>query len=103
MEDKKVEWVEITGDSEIWHPEEKGESIEGIVKEIRQGQYGLQIILLSKDNKEHITPSHKVLQSRLSNVKVNEVIKIIFEGKELPKTKGQKETMLYKVLRAKQE
>lgn len=99
--DKKIEWEEMSGSSDLWQPKEKGDSIEGVVKEIREGQYGRQIIIVTKNNEEFSTPSHKVLQSRLSNIKVNEVVKVIFEGEELPTIKGRKGTMIYKVLRAK--
>lgn len=97
-----MEWEELPGSSDIWQPKNKGEFIEGSVKEVRDTQYGKQIVILSANNQEFTTPSHKVLQARLSNVKVNEVVKIVFEGQDLPKVKGQSGTMLYKVFRAKQ-
>ena len=97
-----MEWEELPGTSAIWHPEKKGDAIEGTVIKIEETQYGKQITL-EKDNVQFITPSHKVLQSRLSNVKVEDYIKIVFEGQELPTTKGKQGTMIYKVLRGKRE
>jgi len=96
-----MEWEELSGNSDLWLPKTKMETIEGVVKEKKDNQYGVQVVLISKDNKEYVTPSHKVLQCKLSNVKVNDFIKIVYMGQELPKVKGQSGTMLYNVLRAK--
>jgi len=46
---------------------------------------------------EHRTPSHKVLQSRMAKIVVNDKIKIVYEKEEPPKLKGQNPTKIYAV------
>lgn len=100
MEKKEMEfgvWVENEGSQGIWLPKEKGDVLQGKVVELRQGIYGIQ--LLVKDEKENIqtTPSHKALQSRLGGIQVGDFVRIVLQGTDLPKVKGHKPTMLYKV------
>lgn len=90
------EWKEIE-DSNFWNPEKEGEEIEGIIISIQNEEFGIKVTLETKDKKNIILPSHKVLQNRLSNCKAGDVIKVIFKGKELPKIKGHNPTNIYKV------
>jgi hypothetical protein len=90
-------WEEVKGESNVWLPEEK-ESIEGFIMSIVQGQYGLQATIKG-EKQEWTTPSHKVLQTRLSGCKVGDYVKITFEKEELPKVKGQKPTKIYSIQR----
>jgi hypothetical protein len=47
----------------------------------------------------HVTPSHKVLQSRITHWVLGDKVKIKFVKQELPKVKGQNGAMLYEVWR----
>lgn len=95
------EWVEIKGESNMWLPARAGDSIEGIIISITQGQYGVQAVIEDKEGKHIALPSHKVLQNRIVNCKVGELIKVIYEKEELPKVRGQNPTKIYKVLTKK--
>jgi hypothetical protein len=100
-EETKMEtngWEEVRGTSAIWTPEKAGDSIEGTIKEIKMGQYGLQAVITNGD-KTWTTPSHKVLQNRLADCKVGEYIKITFEKEELPTVKGRQGTNIYSIKR----
>lgn len=91
-------WEEVKGSSAIWFPEKIGDSIEGVIKEIKEGQYGIQATLVNGD-KIWTTPSHKVLQNRLSECKIGEYIKIVYEKEELPTVKGRQGTKIYSIKR----
>lgn len=83
--------------SNLWLPTAKGDTIEGNVQEKKMGQYGDQWIIKQRNGEILATPSHKVLQSRMQNINKGDQIKIVFEGTELPKVKGQNPTQMYKV------
>lgn len=91
-------FVEVEGELDIWLPKEKEEFIEGEVVEISDGQYGRQITLKNEAGDTNTTPSHKVLQSRLSEIKMGDWIRVVYKGEELPKLKGHNPTKIYKVL-----
>lgn len=91
------EWIESKGDSGIWLPETKGDTLEGEVNEIKSGPYGAQLTLEKADGDKVTTPSHKVLQYRIGSVKVGDFVRIVYAGTELPKVKGQNPTRLYSV------
>lgn len=91
-------WEEMKGTSSIWLPSKAGESIEGAIIALSQGQYGVQASIENKSG-VLLTPSHKVLQARLADCKIDDVIKIIFEREDLPTVKGRQGTKIYKVLR----
>lgn len=93
------EWEEIKGNSGLWIPEKKDESVEGEVVEIKKGLYGLQLVIQKADGTKATTPSHKALQSRLTDFQVGDFIKIVYLGVDLPKVKGQQGTRLYSVFR----
>lgn len=83
---------------EIWLPEKKEEEIIGAVKDILlEGQYGIQLMIEKEDGVMIMTPSHKVLQNRIRQVKKGQDIKIVYIGEELPKVKGQNPTKMYDV------
>ena len=82
----------------LWLPETKDEVLIGEVIEVNtEGQYGLQLVLVKEDGEKATTPSHKALQSRLTNFQVGDKLKIVFIGTDLPKIKGQNGTRLYTV------
>lgn len=91
------EWQEVRSDIGIWIPTRKGEQVEGEVIEVRQGLYGMQLIIQNAQGEKITTPSHKALQSRLVNFKVGDLIKIVYQNTDLPKIKGQQGTRLYAV------
>jgi len=43
----------------LWLPEVEGSELMGEVVEITQGQYGIQLVILNKEEKRLTTPSHK--------------------------------------------
>lgn len=94
-------WEEVKGESNLWLPSNPGEAIEGVIVSMEKKQFGIQTIIETKDQKQIALPSHKVLQNRLSNCKVGELIKVIFEKEELPKVRGQNPMKVYKVLTKK--
>lgn len=98
MVDEKFSWEEVTGTSNIWLPEKEGDSIEGTIKEIKEGQYGVQATIFNND-KSWTTPSHKVLQNRLRDCKVGDYVKITFVKEELPSIKGRMGTKIYSIKR----
>ena len=94
-------WEEVKGESNVWLPTKPNESVEGRIKSMIQGNYGLQTTIEDKEKKAITLPSHKVLQNRLANCKVGDMIKVIYEKDELPKVRGQNPTRIYKVLTKK--
>lgn len=98
MENNKELWEEVKGTSDVWIPEKINDFIEGEIRELRNGQYGIQAVIKTAD-KEYLTPSHKVLQSRLAECKIGDIIKIVFVREELPTIKGRKGTLIYQVLK----
>ena len=98
MKDESLgEWVENLGSQGIWLPDKAGEKAEGVVEEVKQGDYGVQVNIKNDEGEIITTPSHKVLQNRLTGIKVGDNIRIEYVGEELPKVKGQKPTRIYKV------
>ena len=98
MTEEKQEngFVEQTG-SDLWLPEKEGDLLEGVVVDIVEGTYGTQLVVETDEKKLLRTPSHKLLQSKLSGVKRGDQVRLLFEGEELPKVKGNSPTKLYKV------
>ena len=92
---KKV--VEVKQGMNMWRPTVKADEIEGNVTEIKAGEFGNQYCVDDSRAGKIWTPSHKMLQSRLANVKKGVYVKIVFEGTELPKVKGQNPMAVYKV------
>ena len=81
----------------LWMPSNSGERLEGEIRKITEGTYGQQYLIGKPTGEEFLTPSHKVLQGRLSNAKVGDFVVIIFMDAELPTVKGNNPTMIYKV------
>lgn len=95
----KMEWEKQ--ETEMWLPEKEGDELIGEVTDIVEGAYGFQYTIKKKDGKETRTPSHKVLQSRMSNVGKGDMVKIVYKGEEAPKVKGQNPTKIYEVFKGK--
>ena len=82
----------------IWLPTVEKTELVGEVTHInREGLYGTQYTIKTKDGNEVLTPSHKVLQARMIKAKIGTVVKIVLTGTEPPKVKGQKPTTMYDV------
>ena len=81
----------------IWLPEEANAELIGEVTSIKQGEYGNSYAILKEDAETIDTPAHKVLQNRMSNVKVGDIVKLVYTGSELPKVKGNNPTKMYDV------
>lgn len=81
----------------IWLPQKENEELQGIVMEIVKGQYGMQLTIKKNDGALIKTPSHKVLQAKLSKVEVGDLVKIVYVKQELPKVKGENGAKIYKV------
>jgi len=88
---------EVEGNSNMWTPDKEGEILEGVIRELKDGKYGVQAIIVSEDGVEHITPSHKVLQNRIDDCSIGDFVRITFIKEELPTIKGNKPTKIYKV------
>lgn len=91
-------WEEIR-ESNFWSPKNKGEAVEGVIISMETDNFGLKVTVEQSDKKMVVLPSHAVLQSRIKNCKVGEIIKVIFEGQDLPKVKGRNPTNIYKILK----
>lgn len=89
-------WIEVA-DSNFWSPENKEDEIEGVIISKDNDDYGLRVVIETKDKKQVVLPSHKVLQNRLQGTKVEDYIKVVYKGEELPKVKGRNPTKIYKV------
>ena len=92
----KEEFTKVESTGDIWKPKEKGEEKIGVVEDIIEGKFGKQYILLVGDDAIK-TPSHRVLQNRMADVKRGQTVKIIFLGTELPTVKGNNPTAMYDV------
>lgn len=84
----------------IWLPDKEEDVLQGEVTKISEGLYGLQHTVKSEAG-EFRTPSHKVLQARLQEVKVGDYIKIVYKGSIPPKVRGQNPTEMYEAFRRK--
>ena len=95
-------WKEQTsGDNSIWLPQKVSEEILGEVISVQEaGKYGRQMVIRDeKLGKSLTTPSHKVLQARLSNIKVGDLVKIVYDGEQPPRVRGENPIKMYRVFR----
>jgi len=81
----------------FWNPEQEGETVEGVVEEIIDGDYGKQYTIKKDDGEQITTSSHAYLQNRMKKVKVGDKVKMVYEGEEAPTVKGRNPTKKYKV------
>jgi len=88
---KEVEGVQF------WNPETENEELAGQVMNKLEGDFGFQWEIVKSDGSKIRTPSHKVLQNRMLDVKVGQRVLIHYEGKEAPKKKGNNPTSMYRV------
>lgn len=100
---KEDEWQKQEG-SPMWQPKEENEELKGEVVKFLEGtptNFGPQWEI--KDENDNIvrTPSHKVLQARMGDIKEGDFVRIVFTGTKAPKIRGQSPTMLYDVFKRK--
>lgn len=92
--------------TQFWNPENDGDILEGVVVDAREGKIGDKetgkSYLIENATGQYWTPSHAVLQNRLAKVKVQDYIRIVFEGEDVTqKKKGQNAPKMYSVFRKK--
>jgi hypothetical protein len=90
------EWEEQEG-NQYWKPTEKGEEIQGEIVGVRESTYGSVYDIKQQNGEVITTSSYKALLARLSQVKIGDEVKIVYDGEDLPKQKGYKPTKLFKV------
>jgi len=96
--DNLSDWVkDETPNRDFWKPTKEGETLEGTVLEKKQGNFGLQITLKLADGSEVKTPSHKVLQNRLANKEVGQMLRIVYTGQLAPRVRGENPIQTYDV------
>ena len=101
--EKKInedEFEEVEGLA-FWSPKEEGETIEGEVTKVSEGEYGEYLVLKNDKGEEITTGSHKWLQNLIKNVTVGDYVKILYEGEEPPSQKGWNPTKKFKLFRKK--
>ena len=85
----------------MWLPEKEGDELGGTITDVADGTYGRQYEV-KKDNGDVVrTPSHKVLQNRMSKAEIGNRVKVVFKGEEPPSVKGQNPTKIYEVFLSK--
>ena len=89
-------YVKVESNLNIWLPTEENQQIEGEVKKVSEGKYGLQYDI-DVDGEVLTTPSHKVLQNRLKEVVEGNKIKIVYLGEQSPKVRGESPMKMYDV------
>ena len=95
-------WKEQTSDNmNIWLPKTINEELIGQVIEVKElGKYGRQLLIKDERiGKDMTTPSHKVLQARLANIKLNDLVKIIYDGEQPARVRGENPIKMYRVFR----
>ena len=80
----------------FWKAQEEGDSIEGTLLKVRQGQYGDVYDIETREGTQTV-PSSAVLANRISATDEGKVIRIVFDGLMQSKIKGRNPTKLYKV------
>lgn len=96
---REQQWETIEGTSDFWNPEKEGEMIEGEIIDIITGSFGLQYIIQLSDKTTIMTPSHKMLQSKLVKCNKGDYVKIQFSEEIEPTKKGRSPTKIYEVQR----
>ena len=65
-------YKKIEMNSNFWNPENEGDFVEGVVQRVFEGEFGKQLSVKNEEGLEFTTPSHKVLQARIKDIKVND-------------------------------
>lgn len=80
-----------------WKPENKGDTLKGIIEDVIDGQFGKQYVILTADDGKMTTPSHKGLQSRMVNADKGDQVVIVHTGEIPPKVRGENAAKTYEV------
>jgi hypothetical protein len=93
-------WEEV-GKLTLWKPTKEGETLTGkVVSERTHEKFGKSWTIETSDG-EITTPSHAVLQNRLSNIKIGDKVRITYQGTQPAKIRGNSPTVMYLVEKAK--
>lgn len=96
-----AEQYEEVGKLNLWKPTKEGDVLEGkVVSEMTHASFG-KSWGIETANGTYNTPSHKLLQNRFSSIKIGDKVKIVFEGTQPSKVRGQSPMALYTLLKAK--
>jgi len=98
-EKKSSEWVEQEA-SAYWNPTTEGEEVIGEITDMKKGEFGETFTIRKDDGSEIKTPSHSVLQDRMSRLDIGDRVKIVFKGEGEAK-KGKNAPKLYEVFSKK--
>lgn len=94
--EKEEEWEEVQAAGDLLTLEKPGDSVIGKIKEKQEGIYGPRWVIETEGG-DLVTPSHKVLQSRLQNVSIGATVKIERLEDLPPAQRGFNPTTMYKV------
>lgn len=81
---------------EFWKPEKEGESIEGVLTDKWEGQYGWTASIRQDDGSVLLTPSNAFLQTLIKQVPVGDQVLITYQGVGIAKP-GQDAPKLFEV------
>ena len=86
----------------IWKPEEKGDEITGILRNVKDStRFNSKVYSIEVNNKQMIVFGTTVLEDRMSFVNVKDTIKIVYQGME-KNQKGQ-DTKMFDVFKDESE
>ena len=98
--DKTKQWKKV--EDKIFKFEKKGDSVEGKLVSIEDSMtYKNKVYKIKNDNDENIVVfGTSVLDSQLSSIEINTMVKIVFTGTKESKTKGYKPIQMFEVFTA---
>jgi len=81
----------------VWKEENEGDSIEGTLKNIREGNYENKVYDIETEEGLRTVFGSVVLDDRMAQVELGQKIKIVFTGTSPSKVPGRNPTKLYDV------
>lgn len=95
------EW--ISTDPRIWKPENDGDALTGklLQKRERGGKYQSESYVIENHEAMYIVFGTAVLEDRMKNVSVGDIVRIVYKGVE--KNKRDEDTKIFEVLRKKED
>lgn len=98
--EREEDWEKITTD--VWKPEEEGDSIQGVLVDKRTtGDFDSESYSIETKEGFKLVWGTTILQNRMKLINVGDIIKIIYKGTETNK-RGQP-LKIYEVLRKKNQ
>lgn len=82
QETTKDGWVELEPKTNIWQPENEGDTIEGIYVEVEAGKFGKVYIIQNAEEELIKLPSHKHLLTRMELAIIGERLQIEYVGEK---------------------